>query len=457
MQVLDRLVPIVDALGVTRDRMTIAPVDDVFGSPFRVTEAAVISTAAAVAAVRGFTEARTGRTVAAELDARHAAAAFHGERLVRLSDADPQLWDPIAGNHPTADGWIRLHTNLARHRRAVTDVLDVPEDRDAVAAQVARWSGADLEEAIVSAGGVAAAMRTRDEYVQHPQHAAVLATPLVDVRSHPIGGGPPVPPGDGWGLEGTRVLDLSRVIAGPVAGRFLASFGADVIRVDPPLDDGLLLEVETGSGKRRTSIDLSTSDGRGRFERLVGGADVLLEAFRPGALASGGYPDERLRQLSPALVIGHLSAYGDRGPWAGRRGFDSVVQVATGLAHTCGFDPVHGPGKLPAQALDHATGYLLAAGVVAGLLARLEHDEAATVSASLARTGEWLAELGTQARPDGTIERAEVEDLLQSWTGTPWGTVEVVRPIGTLDGRPAAWPHAAVPRTEAHVGWRDER
>ena len=104
------------------------------------------------------------------------------------------------------------------------------------------------------------------------------------------------------------------MIAGPVAGRFLASFGAEVIGVDAPLDDGRLLEIDTGFGKRRTSIDLRIRDDRRRFEHLVAGADVLLKGFRPDALADQGYSDERLRELCPPLIVGHLSADSNRGP-----------------------------------------------------------------------------------------------------------------------------------------------
>jgi hypothetical protein len=442
-----------DELGVSTEWVVVDDVDDRFGSPFRVTDAAVTSVAVALAAVAALDERRTGRPSIAALSGRHAAAAFHSERFLRLAD-QPDLWDPIAGNYPTADGWIRLHTNLKAHREAVVRTLAVVPERTAVAAAVARWPTDGLERAVVDAGGVAARMRTREEFRVHPQRAAVLERSVVDLGAEPAGARPPRLD-HGELLDGVRVLDLSRVIAGPVAGRFLASFGADVIRVDPPLDDGLPIEIETGSGKRRTSIDLRQQDHRRRFERLVAEADVLLEGFRPGALAGIGYPDGRLRELAPGLVIGHLSAYGDGGPWGARRGFDSVVQVATGIAHACGFDPATGPGKLPAQALDHASGYLMAAGLVVGLDRLLQDGRARTVHVSLARTGEWLADLGPQDRPEPPRRRESVTDLLDTWPDTAWGAVEHLRPVGRVGDRTARWSRPPTPRTNAPLSWLD--
>jgi crotonobetainyl-CoA:carnitine CoA-transferase CaiB-like acyl-CoA transferase len=426
---------------------------DLFGAPFRVADTAVRSVGAAVAAVAAFDGERTGVRRTAGLDGRHAAAAFHSERFVRLvSQEAPALWDPIAGNYATADGWIRLHTNLAPHRDAALAVLGVEAERTAVAAAVARWSAGDLEAAVSEAGGVAARMRTRSQYLAHPQHQAVLTRPVVDTTTG-ARSAPPRPLGAGTALDGVRVLDLSRVIAGPVAGRFLASFGADVIRVDAPLDDGLLLEIDTGFGKRRTDLDLRAPDDRRRFEDLVADADVLLEGFRPGALAALGYPDAALRERSPALVIGHLSAYGDRGPWGDRRGFDSVVQVATGVAHACGFDPVTGPGKLPAQALDHASGYLMAAGLVSALCRQRREGTAATVHVSLARTAEWLVALGPTDRARRELPREEIADLLDRRHGTAWGTIEHLRPPGRIGSRTATWTAPPRPRSEAPATW----
>jgi crotonobetainyl-CoA:carnitine CoA-transferase CaiB-like acyl-CoA transferase len=192
------------------------------------------------------------------------------------------------------------------------------------------------------------------------------------------------------------VLDLTRVIAGPIAGRFLAAYGAQVLRLDAPAaEDSPVLIADTTVGKRSALVDLRTADGRAQFELLVASSDVVLCAYRPGALDTLGYGPLQLAALRPGLVVGSLSAYGEDGPWGGRRGFDSLVQMATGIAdegrRAAGADK---PKPLPVQLLDHATGYLLAAGVLTALCRRHGEGGAWQVRVALARTAQWLLDLG---------------------------------------------------------------
>lgn len=435
------------------DRMAITHLQDPFGSPYRVGLAAVSTTAAAIGSIAALESFRSGRPVDdIVIDCRHACLAFHSERHVRVQDlADAELWDPIAGNYATADGWIRLHTNMAPHRQAVLDVLGVPAERAAVTEAVAAWPGRDLESAVITAGGVAAVMRTANEWHDHPQHGAMDAEPLVDIRAGTAGTTLASSIGDDASLlDGLRILDLSRVIAGPVAGRLLASWGADVIAVDAPLDDHPLAQADLRAGKRAVPLDLRDDGDRATFEELVAGADVVLEGFRPGALAGLGYDHGDLADLRPGIVSAHLSAWGELGPWAPRRGFDSVVQVATGMAHTCGFDPATGPGSLPAQALDHAAGHLLATGIVAGLLRREHWGTSQRVGVSLARTGEWLTWLGLrrdQAPQDLTDEF--IADRLTTREEPGLGEVTRIAPVGQVGDRRATWPVVASASTTA--------
>lgn len=430
--------------------VAVSEVGDTYGSPYRVTEVASASLGAATLAVACLHAERTGATPCARLDLEHAAVAFHSERILEVpGDVGADLWDPIAGNYATADGWVRLHTNVTAHRAAALRALGVAADSDLVAAACRLWSSQSLEEAVVSQGGVAAAMRTPTQWEAHPQAAAVASQPVVGLDE--VGDAPALPRGPV--VSGVRVLDLTRVIAGPVAGRFLASHGADVIRVDAPLDDGVLVEIDTSFGKRRVDLDLRDRSDRVAFDRLVAEADVILEAFRPGALSDLGYDDATLRRLRPGLVVGHLSAYGSRGPLSERRGFDSVVQVATGIAHTCGFDQESGPGALPAQALDHASGYLLAAGVVAALRCRRVRQTTARVEVSLARTGAWLTGLGVRpGKPSRTPDAAAVKRHTAT-TLTSWGSVRHVAAIGTVGGRRARWATGPVPRGTHQPVW----
>lgn len=423
--------------------------DDVFGSPFRVTEAATACAAAFVASVADFEARRTRTSVRAVVDGLHAAVSFHSERLLTADRLPRELWAPLSGNYRTADGWVRIHANLDRHAAAARQVLGLAEDdADAASVAVASRYSEELIEALRAAGGVGAVMRSREDWLLHPHHGHLLERPVVGRTPVDDGAGRSVGRG-GSHLDGVRVLDCTRVIAGPVAGRLLASFGAEVVKIDAPLDDSPTLELDTGWGKTRLPIDLRSNEDRAVFDDLVHRADVLLDGFRPGVLADLGYSDQQLRSLRPDLIVGHLSAFGADGPLGGMRGFDSVVQVATGLAHTVGFDPDSGPGALPAQALDHGAGHVLAAGVVRGLRSRWEAGTIEAIDVSLARIGEWLVSLGTgTAAPAVDIESLS-EPYLRTIHDETYGTVRHVSPVGQIADRRATWPrHAIAPRQQ---------
>ncbi len=247
-----------------------------------------------------------------------------------------------------------------------------------------------MEETVTAAGGLAVALRTPEEWAAHGQSAAVARLPLVErvrldaapARELPAVGGDPLLP-----AAGLRVLDLTRVIAGPIATRTLALLGADVLRLDlpgmPELPDQ---HTDTGFGKRSALLDLAS--GREVFEELLASADVVVTGYRPGALDRFGLSAEALAERRPGMVVAQLSAWGATGPWAGRRGFDSLVQVATGIAHIeRGKDR---PGSLPAQALDHGTGYLLAAGVLRAVADQADEGGSRLVRVALARTAREL-------------------------------------------------------------------
>jgi len=431
--------------------VAVAPTDEVFGSPYGVTAAAGAAVGVALGAIAVLDAVRRGgEPEPVRVDGRHAAVLYHSERLLQAASLDnDDLWGVVTGTHRSADGWLRIHANLEPHRIAALEVLGVPADRDAVVEAVRRWPSQELEDAIVAAGGVAAALRTREEWRAHPQGRAVGGTPLVASVERAEGAG--LAPGRL--LQGVRVLDLTRVIAGPVAGRCLASAGADVLRVDGPLDDGRLLEVDTSLGKRRVSLDLRTDVDRRTFDTLLAGADVLLHAFRPGALATLGYGSDELQRHRPGLVVGSLSAYGTVGPWGQRRGFDSVVQVAAGLAAVCG-TPDGAPGALPAQALDHSSGYLLAAGVSAALARRELDGVGSDVEVSLARTADWLEALPATGAPSVPALPAEVTSPSLMRTQAPGiGAVTHVRPPGRIGDRDLAWCQPPALRGRRDVTW----
>lgn len=357
----------------------------------------------------------------------------------------PPLWDPIAGDYPTMDGWIRLHTNAPAHRAAALTVLGMPGDREAVARAVARWAADGLEAAILAAGGCAARMRSAEDWASHPQGRAVASEPLLH-RAR-VGEAPR----PAWAvtverpLAGIRVLDLTRVLAGPTATRFLAGFGAEVLRIDPPFWDEAGLAPEMTLGKRCTHLDLREPGAVERLKTLIAGADVLVHGYRPGALPGLGLDPAARRALNPGLVDVCLNAYGWTGAWKERRGFDSLVQMSSGIAEAgmrrLGRDR---PTPLPVQALDHATGYLMAAAVLRGLADRRLTGRGSTARTSLARVaGLLLAYPADSARPGFSRETAA--DLAPDTEATAWGPALRLRPPLTIDGTPMAWEQAAGP------------
>jgi crotonobetainyl-CoA:carnitine CoA-transferase CaiB-like acyl-CoA transferase len=411
----------------------------VLASPYRVDTAAAAAVAVTTLAAGRLWQVRGGPQPRVRVDVRHASLAFRSERYLRVDDQAPAVWGDLSGDYRAADGWVRLHANYPTHRDAIVRALGVADDRERVAAAVAGRPALDVEDAVVAAGGAAAALRTPGDWAAHPQGVAVASLPLVGFER--VGDAParPLPTAD-RPLEGVRVLDLSRVIAGPVAGRTLAAYGADVLRVGA---DHLALVpalvVDTGFGKRFTHLDLRTDAGRDALRDLIRGADVVLQAYRPGALEGLGFGPRECAALRPGLVYVSISAWGQAGPWWQRRGFDSLVQLATGIAWSDAGRPV----ALPAQTLDHGTGWLAAMAAMEGLRRRASVGGSWHARLSLARTARWLDGLGRSPAGPGTGEPGYPDDLV-STIDSDFGVLDHVRPPGALDGYRPHWvtpPH----------------
>lgn len=364
----------------------------------------------------------------------------------------PSAWDDLAGDYEAVDGWIRLHTNVPAHRLAALSVLAGARDRGAVEAEVSKWVAEDLESAVVGAGGCAAAMRSLEQWRAHPQGVAVAQTPLV-VWSPPhscaadrtvVDAARP--------LAEIRVLDLTRILAGPVGSRFLAAYGAEILRIDPPDWDEPGVIPEVTLGKRCAGLDLRDRADRSTFEDLLTSADVLLHGYRADALAGLGYDDETLRALNPALIDVSLNAYGWAGEWKNRRGFDSLVQMSCGIAeHGMTQSGVGRPRPLPVQALDHATGYLLAAAVVSGL-ARRNQGEVRSARLSLARVAHLLgATKGSSHGPD--FAPASEDELDPRIENSDWGPAKRVRWPLKIRGVEARWDHPASQLRSVPPAW----
>ncbi len=244
----------------------------------------------------------------------------------------PAPWDAIAGDYETRDGWIKLHTNAPHHRAALLSVLGSEPTRDTVTLSVATWGGNELEDAIIAAGGCAARLRSAAEWAGHPQGKAVAEEALVIWDTPVAAMAGQWLPSPARPLSGLRVLDLTRVLAGPVATRFLAGFGADVLRIDPPGWDEPGVIPEVTLGKRCARLDLKTADGRNIVGELLGQADIVVHGYRSDALEAMGFGASARQAIRPGLIDISLDAYGHSGPWMRRRGFDSLVQFSSGIA-----------------------------------------------------------------------------------------------------------------------------
>ena len=418
-------------------------------SSFRVAAAAQTSIAAAGLAAAHVWELRSGQDQKVAVDMRHAVVECRSERYLRVEDQQPPpAWDAIAGVYKTrGQRFVRLHTNFPHHRDAVCRVLNCKAERDEVQAALMQWDAEAFETAAYQAGGVVAMMRSYDEWSQTPQAKALAALPILTIEK--IGDAAPKPwPAGSRPLAGLRVLDLSRVIAGPVAGRTLAAHGADVLLVSgADLPAIPWLTIDTGRGKLSTFIDLKQEEGRNQLKDLLAEADIFSQGYRPQALAQLGFSPEEAARINPGIIFVSLSAYGHVGPWAERRGFDSLVQTSTGFNHAEGTAAgIDGPKELPAQILGHATGYLMAFGAMMAKARQSREGGSWHVRVSLAQTGRWIWNLGR------VVDGLKTEDLkgeairpFVEQVPSGFGSLQAIRHTAQLSRTPAFWSRPAMP------------
>lgn len=422
-------------------------------SAFYVTDLASATVAAAGLALHEWIDSHAADGGAVVIDRRLASMWFHAS-IRPQGWTPPTPWDAFAGDYLAQDGWIRLHTNAPMHRAAALRVLGGPLDKHAMASAVSHWPAQALEQAVVDAGGCAAQMLTVAEWNDHPQGRAVNAEPLAHIEpgtasNRSLSGFDPIRP-----LAGLRVLDLTRVLAGPVATRFLAGWGAEVLRIDSPDWDEPALIPEVTPGKRCARLDLRSANDRAVFESLLAASDVLIHSYRSGALDRLGYPAQARQQLRPGLVDVSLNAYGATGPWAGRRGFDSLVQMSVGIAQA-GMASRGGeqPVPLPVQALDHGTGYLMAAVALRGLAQRQRHGQGCVARLSLARTAKLLIDQGGQGELPALASETGL-DRAPGVEATAWGPAQrLISPL-SVQGRGLHFSLPASPLGSSAPAWK---
>ncbi|GMV58197.1 MAG: CoA transferase [Betaproteobacteria bacterium] len=431
------------------DDVELTGAEPVLPSSFAIGTAAQASIAASALAAAELWRLRGGARQSIAVDMRAAAVEFRSEHYLRVNDGPAlEFRDKITGVYRCGDGrWVRIHANFPHHRDGVLALLGCAHDREAVGRALRQWEALRFEDAAAERGLVVTAMRTFAQWDAHPQGAAVARLPLLtieriaDAQPQPLG--PAERP-----LAGVRVLDLTRVIAGPVCGRTLAGHGADVLLVSGPHLPAIEpLVIETGPGKLSCFLDLRDAKDRGTFRTLLRDADVMVQGYRPGGLAALGLGPEDAARLRPGIVYVSLSAYGHVGPWADRRGYDSLVQTASGFnaaeAEAAGVDT---PKPLPTQALDRATGYLMAFAVTVALKRRAAEGGSWHVRCSLAQTGRWLRGLGRIENglniPDPTL--ADVRDLTGELP-SGFGRLTIVRHAARLSRTPFRWDRVSVP------------
>jgi crotonobetainyl-CoA:carnitine CoA-transferase CaiB-like acyl-CoA transferase len=438
------------------DDVALTGSEPVLPSSFAVGTAAQATIAAAALAAAELWRLRSGRRQRVRVEMRDAAIEFRSERYLRVDNEEPDdHHDRIMGLYRCGDGrWVRLHTALPHHRDGLLALLGCEHDKAAVQRALQKWHAEALETAAAEAGLVVTACRSFGEWDDHPHGRAVAKLPLLSIEK--IGDAPPekFAPAD-RPLSGVKVLDLTRIIAGPVCGRTLAAHGADVLLVTaehlPSLQP---LVIDTGRGKLSADIDLREQTGRETLTGLARGADVFIQGYRPGAVAAHGFGAQDLARLRPGIVYASLSAYGHDGPWAHRRGFDSLVQTASGfnIAEAEAFGSPE-PRPLPAQMLDHASGYLLAFGIVTALRRRAAQGGSWHVRVSLAQTGHWLRGLG---RIEGMHCRDpgfhDVRDRLDE-TASDFGRLTAVRHAADMSETPPHWLRASVPLGTHAPAW----
>lgn len=390
------------------------------------------------------------------LDATRIATAYTSERHLRVNDQPIQAWAPLSGFWSTRDGFVRVHANYAHHEQRLRTLLDLPTDapRSVVERVMSRWSASELEDAAARAGALVYAVRTSEQWAAHDQSRVGVQEPWIEVNR--TGETRPRPPRRtahrAQPLAGLRVLDMTRVIAGPVAGRTLALAGADVLRVDSPdLPEPLWQHLDTGHGKASTFLDLKQRRDQQLLSDLAAEADLMLLGYAPTALERLGLDRESAARRFPGLTTGYVRAWSRGGPWADRRGFDSLVQAASGIAMRESSD-ARTPGALPAQALDHSTGYLLAASVATlWLRGRVEGGSWST-SMSLQRCAEVLLDVADEpALAQSVPEPWGIDEGAQPTTvefDTAAGHVVTAASAVSLGGEPAEFRSAAGP-----LGW----
>ncbi len=437
--------------------------DPIFDTRLRIGEAAAASVAASAAACAAFFERRGGAAQKVTADVPLATASLLGFYLQRLEGGElkrPSAEKATVAIYPTKDDrFIHIHGGFPHLEEGLLKILGCGPDKDEIAAKIAHWEAEQLEEVIAEEGLCGCVIRSREEWEAHPQGVAVGNAPLIEivkvddrVPDPEIENRLSAPPSRP--LEGVRVLDLTRVLAGPACGRTLASHGASVLNITsehlPSVEPFVM---DTGHGKKSGFLDFRKSDELSKFNTLLQQTDIMCQSYRAGALDKFGLSMNELIERRPGLIFVSINCYGHEGPWASRPGWEQLAQSATGIAHHEACDGI--PKLLPAAATDYTTGYLAAYGAALALLRRQEEGGSYHVRVSLCRTGMWLMDLGNVPEdrfPDLPEIMSQVDVRMLS-TKTPLGVLRHLPPAVELSKTPARWELPPVPLGTHPAAW----
>ncbi|KAI8260914.1 hypothetical protein K4K56_006173 [Colletotrichum sp. SAR 10_98] len=391
---------------------------------------------------------------AVDVPLEHATVEFKSERLYILDGKPtPSPWGPIGGLHKTSDGHVRVHDSFPNHRDGILDLVGLPHSstREQLSEKLSEWASTDVETAATVDGKLATyALRSYRQWDALPQSRAISNFPIDVTQLSPEGpAGLParMRSGNTKCLQGLRVVEMSRVIAAPLCGKTLAAHGADVIWVTSPnLPDLPTMDRDFGRGKRTVQLDVHNPSDKERLIELIKTADVFIQGFRPGSLASHGLSPEEIVKINPSIIIANMSAFGPQGPWSGRRGYDSLVQTCSGMnvseaEHAGKGEPAR---PTPCQALDHAGGYWLATGVVAALYKRATQGGSWRVDVSLAGVMKYLRSLGQYPGATGfeSKDYEKPEDVRNEFfetRETGFGSMTAIRHSARVDGVEVGW------------------
>jgi crotonobetainyl-CoA:carnitine CoA-transferase CaiB-like acyl-CoA transferase len=454
-----RVQDLLDEVGLSvppTQQATLKGQDPILANRFPVSEAAAAALAAGGVAASDLWSLKTGRRQDVGVDVRKTGLSLRATLVMQLNGGPPPpSWadgNPLVDFYPCRDGrWIHLHGNFPHLAEGTMAVLGCSRNRDEIAAAVARRDAQELEDALAANRQCGAMARTAAEWAAHPQGQAIANTPRVEITR--IGDSDPEPlPAGGRPLSGVRVLDLTRILAGPTHARTLAQYGADVLHITAPgLPTSQVWVMDTNQGKLSAYLDLDVAEQSDQLQRLVREGDVFAQGFRAGALERRGFGPAQLAALRPGIIYVSINCYGHSGPWAGRPGWEQLAQTVTGLATSQG-TPDH-PQRMPVAACDYTTGYLAALGTLVALGRRARDGGSYHVRVSLCRTGMWFQRLGPTCDPAAAIGPGDHVDALTVEADTAWGKLRYLSPCVELSETPVFWERQPVPLGTHSAAW----